>query len=103
MFGFFKRRKEKAALMTGVWLKWGKAIDARQRRWAASLKTWSDRYSTRQKRIALIIFCLVFGTYAVFVGFEAIRNPSAVIRVERVRVPKSITVPDSSRQNIHHP
>jgi hypothetical protein len=103
MFSFFKKRKKKAAVMAGVWHEWGKAIDARQRRWAASLKTWSDQYSVRRKKFVLIIFCLVFGLCAAFIGFEAIRNPSTVLRVEPVQVPKSIAVPDSSRQNIHHP
>lgn len=88
MFRLFRRRRDKPAVMYGVFQKMGMAIEKRQRQLSDYLNTKAERLSTKELLSGLIAFCLLFGGVVSFVIWQALHQPAATVRMQPIVVPR---------------
>ena len=61
-----------------------------KRRVASRLQTWEGRFSVGQKKLALVMFCLFFGSYNAYLLLSALTDkppPVILIRPGGLRMP----------------
>jgi len=95
MFRIFKRRKDKPALIYPVLQRLGEAVRRRQRRCADWLQQKAARFSRRQLRWMLSIFCLIFGGSSLYTFIHALQAPAPARHVDAISVPRHITPPET--------
>lgn len=63
-----------------------------QRRWAGYMQRWSETFSTRSKRVILVLFCLCTGGYSAYIAVSSIGGKSkSYFSVTPIRTPINIT------------
>ena len=95
MFRSLFRKKYKQSVASPLFSKLAKAIDKRQRVWAAYLANKTEGFSSRSKKMALFTFCFLFGGTSIYVAIQATNNGKNKIHIENISVPSYTTYDDS--------
>lgn len=87
MFRMFKKRENKASLMYGVAQTVGVWWEKKQRLICDKLNARFARFSSRQLKSGLFVFCLLYLGFVVLIVGQALIYGSPVIRIDNIKVP----------------
>ncbi|TXI87455.1 MAG: hypothetical protein E6Q36_07425 [Chryseobacterium sp.] len=87
MFRIFRKRNKKEQSSPSVFQKISTAVEKFHRRWANYLNRKTENIKTSTLKVLLFIFCALFGSICIYTGLDAIRQPSTVIKVDKIQFP----------------
>lgn len=100
MFRIFRKRNKKTQTSPPLFKKVGVAVEKFHRKWANYLNRKTEGIKTSTLKVLLFIFCGLFGSICVYTGFDAIRKPSNVIKVDKIQLPTHVIIEDEGA-NLH--
>lgn len=86
MFRFWRRRKDKPSAMYPVVLKVETWVNAQQRRAADWLNARINRYSVKQLKVMLFVFCILFGGSSIYITLHVFTRSEPAIHATPLKI-----------------